>query len=243
MLQLVVVNVSVDGPTVPSPVSELATPISTSPVGSVASFTVNVAVPPDSVVSSREPVDVAGDTASPAVSSSVSVSATPPPDTVPTPWPLASTAVTVTCRSAASTSLSTAASAAPSALDVAPATITIRDAAPEPTEYAPAAACTVTVVACAERRLSVAVTVATPPFSEIDEDDSASVASGAASSSVMVSARATGCCTLWSLTAAPETVACLFGASVSSSTAATVTVPLLVVAPAAMVSVAGLDSA
>ena len=88
---------SVAGPTVPSLVSELAVPISTSPVGSVASFTVNVAVPPDSVVSSRElVVDVAGDTAIPAVSSSVKVSETPPPDTVPAPWPLVSAAVTVT---------------------------------------------------------------------------------------------------------------------------------------------------
>ena len=133
-------------------------------------------------------------------------------------------------------------SATPSGLDVAPAATTIRDAAPEPTVNAPATACTVTVVACAERRLKVAVTVVTPPFSEIDEADSAKVASGAASSSVMVSVRAIGCCTPWSLTAVPETVACRFGASVSLSTAATVTVPLLVVAPAAMVRVLALDS-
>ena len=81
-----------------------------------------------------------------------------------------------------------------------------------------------------------------PPFSETDAADSAKAASGAASSSVMVSVRAIGSCTLWALAAVPETVTCLFGASVSSSTAATVTVPLLVVAPAAMVRVFALDS-
>ena len=90
MLQLFDVKVSTAGITVPSSVSVLATSSATSPVGSLSNRTVNVAVPSDSVVRSREVVDVAGDTETPAVSSSVRVrvafggSATPlPPADVP----------------------------------------------------------------------------------------------------------------------------------------------------------------
>ena len=60
---------------------------------------------------------------------------------------------------------------------------------------------------------------------------------GAASSSVMVRARLAGASTLPALDAAPDTGAALSGASVGSSTAVNVTVSVLVVRPAAKVSV------
>ena len=52
--------------------------------------------------------------------------------------------------------------------------------------FAPAAADTVSVVAWLDARFSIAVTVALPPFSEIDDDDSTSVAVGFPSSSRIV---------------------------------------------------------
>ena len=57
-----------------------------------------------------------------------------------------------------------------------------------PTAPVPAAASTVTVTAALDTPDSVAVTVVTPPVSEIDVDDSASATVGNASSSVSVSA-------------------------------------------------------
>ena len=60
---------------------------------------------------------------------------------------------------------------------------------------------------------------------------------GAASSSVMVRVRLAGASTLPALDAAPDTGAALSGASVGSSTAVNVTVSVLVVRPAAKVSV------
>ena len=86
---------------------------------------------------------------------------------------------------------------------------------------------------------SVADTAETPPFSAIDEGDSASVAVRVASSSAMVRVTARGAFT--SPFTVPETVTDLSGARVMSSTAVTVTAPELTVAPVAKVSVAAPD--
>ena len=66
--QLAAVNVRLAGDTVPSVASLLLTPIVTSPVGWVSSTTVNVAVPPASVVA-----PLIGETVIPAVSLSMLV--------------------------------------------------------------------------------------------------------------------------------------------------------------------------
>ena len=86
---------------------------------------------------------------------------------------------------------------------------------------------------------SVADTAETPPFSAIDEADSDSVAVSVASSSAMVRVTARGAFT--SPFTAPETVTDLSGVWVVSSTAVTVTAPVLAVAPVAKVSVVVLD--
>ena len=90
--------------------------------------------------------------------------------------------------------------------------------------------------------MSFALTVVEPPFSRIDDDATVSVTPGAASSSAIVSVTLEGSVTPWVLDAEPETVTLLSGASVASATAVTVTVPALVVPPAAMVSVLALES-
>ena len=105
-----------------------------------------------------------------------------------------------------------------------------------------------TVVAARDRPESVAVTVAVPPFSEIDDGDAASVTPGALSSSAIVSVLPAGSATPLPPAAAPETVTDLSGswvaaASPASFSAVTVTVPALVVEPAAMVSVLAVLSA
>ena len=64
------------GDTVPWAVSVLATSSTTSPVGSLSSTTVKVAVPPASLVRSRDVADGVGDTVTPAVSSSALVAYT-----------------------------------------------------------------------------------------------------------------------------------------------------------------------
>ena len=87
-------------------------------------------------------------------------------------------------------------------------------------------------------RFSTAVSVAAPPFSEIDDEDRISDAAGAPSSSRMARVRAGGSAAPRPPAAAPETVTRLSGESTLSSAAVTVTVPALVVRPAAMVSVA-----
>ena len=103
--------------------------------------------------------------------------------------------------------------------------------------FAPGDADTVTVVAALDARFRVAVTVDTPPFSGIDAGFSESVTPGAASSSVIVNVTSEGCVTPTELDAEPDTVTLLSGESVVSFTAVTVTVPALVVAPDAIVSV------
>ena len=106
--------------------------------------------------------------------------------------------------------------------------------------FVPAEAATVSVTAALDARSSVAVTVAAPPFSEIDEDDSASVATGVASSSVRVSAAPATDPTPWLLDAVPVTVTLRSPMlSTSSSAAATVAVSVaFAVSPAAITMVA-----
>ena len=101
------------------------------------------------------------------------------------------------------------------------------------------AAETVIVVSALEARFSEAVTVEelAAPLSATEVRESASVAVGFASSSVIVRVTAAGAVTPCEFAAAPDTVTLWFGSSVSSSVAVIVTVPVLLVAPAAMVSV------
>ena len=99
---------------------------------------------------------------------------------------------------------------------------------------------TVTVTAALDAEDSVAVTVLDPPFSEIEDGLNTSVTVGVPSSSVMVSVWFEGFETLPPL-ATPDTVTVLFGASTELSTAVIVTVPVLAVLPAAIVSVVFVD--
>ena len=244
MLQSLVSKVSDDGDTVPSAVSVLATPSTTSPVGSLSSFTVKVAVPPSSVVPSREVVDVDGDTANPAVSSSVKVSVTF--GGAATPLPPATVPETVTGLSATSTSLSFAVTVTAPALAVSPAAM-VSVVVPDSAKSAaiapvPGAAPTVTVTASLDAPDSAAVTVDTPLLSEIDAGDRTSITVGSVSSSVSVSVRLDGAATPLPPDAVPETVTCLFGESTAFPFAVTVTAPALAVSPAAIVSVFALDS-
>ena len=89
---------------------------------------------------------------------------------------------------------------------------------------------------------SVADTVVVPPFSGIEEDTSASATAGASSSSVMVSVASDGFATPFVPLTVAETVTDLFGESVTSFVAASVTVPVLAVEPAATVSVFAVES-
>ena len=95
----------------------------------------------------------------------------------------------------------------------------------------------VTVVAALEAWSNVAVTIVLPPFSLMDMGDNSKVTVGASSSSSIVSVTSAGPVTVSVLVAAPETVIVLSGSSRSLSTAVIVTVPVLVVSPAAIVSV------
>ena len=162
-----------------------------------------------------------------------------------TPWELDAIPDTVTCLSGASVALSFAVivtvtvpmlAVAPAAMVSIFAALSVKSPSTAP-DAATAAADTVTVVTALDARFNVAVTVDTPPDSEIDVRDSASVARGVASSSATVRVTATGCSMVRLLMAVPDTVTRLSGASVASSFAVIVTVPVLVICPAAMVSV------
>ena len=107
----------------------------------------------------------------------------------------------------------------------------------EPTVKNSATGAIVTVVATLDLPSIVAVTVAVPLFSEIVVSDSTRVTAGVSSSSVMASVSAVGLVTPAEFVALPKMVTDMSCESRSSSTAAIVTVPVLVVAPAAMVSV------
>ena len=104
---------------------------------SLASSTVKVAVAPASVVASRSVVVVAGDTVTPAVSSSMMVSDAPVTVIVSelaAAWLFAAVPATVTALSGASTSLSTAVRVTVSAaFTVCPAAMTMVAPAPEAT--------------------------------------------------------------------------------------------------------------
>ena len=203
--------------------------------GSESRTTVNVAP----VVSCSVTVMVVGLKVTPAVSSSVSVSVAF--DGSATLLPPAAVPETVTDLSATSTSLSFAVTVTAPALVVEPAAMVsvfaVLRSKSAATAPVPAAAPTVTVTASLDTPDSVAVTVETPPSSEIDDGDRTSVSVGNASSSVIVSVASDGAATPLPPAAVAETVTDLSGASVALSTAVTVTAPVLVVAPAAMVSV------
>ncbi len=100
-----------------------------------------------------------------------------------------------------------------------------------------AAADTVTVTAALEVPLSVAVTTVESPFSEIDAGLNANDTVGVASSSVIVRVLSAGFATPLPPDAVADTVTDLLGASTALFTALMLTFPVLVVAPAAMVSV------
>ena len=171
-------------------------------------------------------------------SSSVSVNVTPegavtplPPETVPE---------TVTDLFGESTTFPFAVTVTVPVLVVSPDAIVNLSAldnvkSPE-TAPAPAAAATVTVTAALAPPESVAVTVDTPLLSETDDGDRTSVTVGGPSSSSIVNVTLDGAATLLPPETVPETVTDLFGASPLLSTAVTVTVPVLVVSPDAIVS-------
>ena len=102
--------------------------------------------------------------------------------------------------------------------------------------FAPAAAATVTVTAAADCRSRVAVTVATPPFSEIELEDSASLVCGV-SSSARVRVAFAGFATPLPPADVPDTTTCLFPEATALPLARTVTAPVLVVEPATIVKV------
>ena len=157
-----------------------------------------------------------------------------------TPWPPATVAETVISLSGASTELSTAVMVTVPVLVVAPAAMVsvVPACVKSPdTVGETAAAETVRVTSSLETALSVAVTVVDPSSSEIDEALSARETVGVSSSSVMVRVWSDGAATSLPPATVAETVTCLSGASTSLSTAVMVTVPVLVVEPAAMVSV------
>ena len=204
-------------------VAELVAPLSAIDVRDSASVTVGVA------------------------SSSVIVSVTAAGCVIP--WLLVAEPDTVTLLSASSVELSTAVTVTDPVLLVLPAAMVsvvllLSEKSPA-AAFAPGAAETVMVVAADEGRSRLAVTVAelVAPLSAIEVRDSASVTVGAASSSVIVSVTAAGCVIPWLLVAEPDTVTLLLASSRVLSTAVTVTVPLLLVLPAAMVSVVLLLSA
>ena len=155
------------------------------------------------------------------------------------PWPLAAVADTVTdLSSAASTSSSTAVTVTTPPLAVVPAA-TVSVALPLDVKSVaavcdPAAADTVIVVTALEACESAAVTVATPPFPEIESDDSFSVTEGAASSSriapvpvAVPSVAFTG----------PLSATATVSSGSSTPSPVTVTARVLLVSPAANVSV------
>ena len=157
----------------------------TSSTGSVASTTVNVAVP----LLSSVVVSSVADTFTPAVSSSVMVRLTSAGAL--TPRAFSAVADTVTCLSSASTALSIAAIVTVPVLTVSHAamvrTVFSLKVKSEVVAGDTGSAETVTVVSSLDAGSSDAVTVADPPLSDIDAlFESASVTTGVASSSVLV---------------------------------------------------------
>ena len=158
------------------------------------------------------------------------------------PLPPAAAPVTVTVLSGAFALLAAAVTVTRPALVVDPAAmVSVRAALSAKSAaraWSPGAAWTVTVTASLDGCESDAVTVDTPPVSETDDGVSAKVTVGSASSSAMVSVASAGSATPLPPVTAPEIVTVLSGEFAPLAAAVTVTVPVLVVAPAAMVSVA-----
>jgi len=96
---------------------------------------------------------------------------------------------------------------------------------------------TVRVVASLDGWLKLAVSLELPPFSLMVVEESARVAVGSSSLSAMVNVRLAGSATPLPPDAAAWTVNILSGVSTLLSTAVMVTVPVLVVSPAAMVRI------
>ena len=117
------------------------------------------------------------------------------PTALRTPWLLLAVAETVTCLSGASTLLSRASIVTVPVLVCEPAEIVSVDPLSVKslaTAGLTAAADTPTVVSSLDGRSSTAVTVVTPPFSPIEPGISTSVATGAGSSSRIVSVTSAG---------------------------------------------------
>ena len=205
------------------------------------SVAVTVDTPPAS------PIDV-GDNASATVgnvssSSIVNVTADGAATLLP---PDIAVAETVTVSSASCVASSTAVTVTVPELVVSPAAIvnsSALDNVKSPAAAVAPVAPTVTVTASLEAPESVAVTVAAfdAPLSSIVAGDSASAAVGSASSSSIVNVTLDGAAIPLPPVNVAETVTDLSGASVASFLAVTVTVPVLVVEPAAIVSSVALD--
>ena len=162
-------------------------------------------------------------------------------DGAATPRPPDVVADTVTDLSGASTALFTALILTVRVLVVAPAAIVSVSFAlsvkSEATAGETAVADTTSVTFSLDTPLSVAVTVVESPFSPIESGLSTSDTVGVASSSVIVRVRFAGFGTLLPPVAVADTVTDLSGASTALFTALILTVRVLVVAPAAIVSV------
>ena len=158
-----------------------------------------------------------------------------------TPLPPEAVADTVTDLSGASTALSTALILTVRVLVVSPAAIVkvsfVLSVKSSATAGETSVADTTSVTFSLDTPLSVAVTVVESPFSEIESGLSTSDTVGVASSSVIVRVRSDGCGTPRPPEAVADTVTDLSGASTALSTALILTVLVLVVAPAAIVSV------
>ena len=205
---------------------------------------VTVATPPASEIAAGFAASVTVGGASSSAMVSVAAAACPvPPGKL---WELLMLPETVTCFAAPWTSLSLAVTVTTPALVVCPAAtvrVPVAESAKSPgAAPVPAAAVTVTVVAAADGWERVAVTVATPPASEIEAGVSARVAVGAASSSATLRVTAVGFAIPGGPAAVAVTCACFAGPSSVSSIAVTVTTPTLAVPWAAKVRVAGLES-
>ena len=165
-----------------------------------------------------------------------------------TPEGLAAAPDTRTVLSASSTALSTPVMATRPVLVVLPAAIvsvlSLDRVKSSAAAGATGAAETVIVVSASDASSSVAVTLETPPFSEMEVGDRRNVTAGTVdvpSSSVMVSETRRGPVTPLKLVAAPDTRTVLSASSTALSTPVMVTCPVLVVLPAAIVSVLSLD--
>ena len=157
-----------------------------------------------------------------------------PPVTVP---------VTATVLSSVSSTLSSAVTVTVPVLAVVPAAMSsvVPLCVKSPADArVPGSALTSTLTAALDRPLNVAVTVLLPPSSPIVEGVSVSDTAGVASSSVIVSVCGAGAATPRPPDTVADTVTDLSGASTWLFTAVMVTVPVLPVEPAEIVSVAPL---